>query len=78
MIIKTRISGKWCGKKLANSSYPYFQTEDWAALYRLRGSVERAFSRLKGRRSLNEITVRRKGKVTLHCYLSLIAMQVLI
>ena len=23
MIIKTRISGKWCGKKLASSSYPH-------------------------------------------------------
>ena len=52
------------------------KTEEWAALYRLRGAVERAFSRLKGQRALNKITVRRKGKVTLHCYLSEIAMQI--
>lgn len=51
------------------------KTEEWAALYRLRGAVERAFSRLKGQRSLDNITVRRKRKVTLHCYLSLIAMK---
>ena len=42
---------------------------------RQRQAVERAFSRLKGQRSLNRITVRRRRKVTVHCYLSLIAMQ---
>ena len=44
-------------------------------LYKQREAVERSFSRLKGQRSLNNITVRRKQKVTLHCYLALIAMQ---
>ena len=38
-------------------------------------AVERAFSRLKGQRSLNSITVRGQRKVTAHCYLALIAMQ---
>ena len=50
-------------------------TETWKTLYKQRQSVERAFSRLKGQRSLNNITVRRKQKVTLHCYLALITMQ---
>jgi hypothetical protein len=45
------------------------------ALYSQRQAVERAFGRLKGQRSLNDVKVRRLRKVTLHCYLSLIAMQ---
>lgn len=52
------------------------KTVAWKALYRLRPAVERAYSRLKGQRSLNDITTRRRMKVTVHCYLSLIAMQV--
>ena len=48
---------------------------EWKALFSHRPAVERAFSRLKGQRSLNHITVRRRRKVTVHCYLSLIAMQ---
>ena len=49
---------------------------DRDALYRKRTSVERVFSRLKGQRALNYLTVRRRWKVTAHCYLSLIALQV--
>jgi len=51
------------------------QTPEWKALYAQRQAVERAFSRLKGQRSLNQIRVRHIRKVTCHCYLSLIAMQ---
>ena len=51
------------------------ESVQWKALYSQRGAVERAFSRLKGQRALNKITVRRMAKVTVHCYLSLIAMQ---
>ena len=40
-----------------------------------REAVERAFLRLKGQRALNHITVWRRRNVTVHCYLSLIAMQ---
>jgi hypothetical protein len=47
----------------------------YKALRAQRESVQRAFSRLKGQRSLNHITVRGRRKVTAHCYLSLIAMQ---
>ncbi len=50
-------------------------TPNLRAILPLRQSVERVFSRLKGQRSLNHITVRRKFKVTAHCYLALIAMQ---
>ncbi len=51
------------------------RTVGWKALYKQRQAVERVFSRLKGQRSLNHITVRRRKKVTAHCYMSLIAMQ---
>ena len=47
----------------------------WRAIYRQRQAVERAFSRLKGQRSLDSIRVRRLRKVSAHCYLSLIVMQ---
>lgn len=49
---------------------------EYAALKRQRGAIERVNSRLKGQRSLNRITVRGLRKVTVHCYLALIALQV--
>ena len=48
----------------------------YRSLKKQRTAVERAYSRLKGQRSLNHITVRGWRKVTAHCYLSLIALQV--
>ncbi len=51
------------------------ETSEFKALYSQRQGVARAFSRLKGQRSLNNITVRGRMKVTAHCYLSLIALQ---
>lgn len=48
----------------------------WQALYKQRVSVERAYSQLKRMHSLNHIRVRGLKKVTVHCYLPLIAMQV--
>ncbi|MBI4295038.1 MAG: transposase [Chloroflexi bacterium] len=54
---------------------PYGSPE-WKAVFRTRGAVERTFSRLKGQRALNRVTVRRLPKLTVHCYLSLLAMQV--
>ena len=62
-------------KRLARSESQW--SPEWTALYKQRQSVERAFARLKGQRSLNHIRVRRLRKVTAHCYLSLIAMQAL-
>ena len=61
-------------KKLA-LEYEAERTPEWKALYKQRQAVERCFSRLKGQRSLNSITVRKRIKVMTHCYLSLIAMQ---
>ncbi len=54
----------------------FWNTPEWKALYNQRQAVERAFSRLKGQRTLSSIRVRHRLKVTTHCYLSLIAMQV--
>jgi len=51
------------------------QIPEHKALRKQRQAMEREFSRLKGQRSLNHITVRGWRKVTAHCYLSLIAMQ---
>ena len=62
-------------RRLLDRLEGWYGSPEWKALYSQRQSVERAFSRLKGQRSLNRITVRRRRKVTVHCYLSLIAMQ---
>ena len=62
-------------KKLLAREGPQQALPGFQALRAQRQAVERAFSRLKGQRSLNSIRVRRLRKVTLHVYLSLIAMQ---
>ena len=46
------------------------------ALRKQRTSVERAFSQLKGKHSLNKVTVRGHMKVVTHVYLGIIALQV--
>ena len=51
------------------------ETKEWKATYNRRSSIERLFGRLKGYRRLNNITVRRLRKVTVHCFLSLIVVQ---
>ena len=62
-------------KKLLAEFGDLFRTPEYKALKKQRQSVERGFSRLKGQRSLNSLRVRRWRKVTLHSYLSLIALQ---
>ena len=62
-------------KTLRQSTLAERSTVAWKALYKQRTVIERMFSRLKGQHSLNNITVRGRWKVTVHCYLSLIAMQ---
>ena len=62
-------------KKRKARAAQFESTPAFKALLKQRQSVERAFSRLKGQRSLNSITVRGRWKVTAHCYLSLIALQ---
>jgi transposase len=51
------------------------EPEEWKVIYSRRSSIERVFSRLKGYRRLNNITVRRIRKVTVHCFVSLIVVQ---
>ena len=63
------------GHKRLLAQYGVQNTLEGKTLLKQRQAVERAFSRLKGQRSLNRITVRRRRKVTTHCYFSLIAMQ---
>ena len=48
----------------------------YAILKRSRGSVERAFSQLKRMHALNKITTRGRAKVTAHCYLAIVALQI--
>ena len=62
-------------KRLMGELGHFQQSSEWRALYSQRQAVERAFSKLKGQRALNHITVRRHRKMTLHCYLAVIAMQ---
>ncbi|MFC2022069.1 transposase [Chloroflexota bacterium] len=51
------------------------EPKEWQAIYSRRSSIERLFGRLKCYRRLNNVTVRRKRKVTVHCFLSLIVVQ---
>lgn len=60
-------------EKLARRTAKRRATPEFAALYKQRTAVERVFSRLKGQRALNRITVRSLAKVTVHCYLALVA-----
>jgi transposase len=51
------------------------ETQEFKEIYNRRSSIERLFGRLKGYRRLNNITVRRIRKVTVHCFISLIVVQ---
>jgi len=51
------------------------ETLEWKKLYNRRTAVERIFSRFKEQRKLNNVTVRRKKKVTIHCFLSIMVVQ---
>jgi len=51
------------------------ETEEWKSLYNRRTAAERLNARLKCYRRLNNVTVRRRHKVTVHCFLSLIVVQ---
>lgn len=64
-------------KRLAAKMRETLDTAEWKAIYRQRSAVERVNSRLKQGHSLNHVTTRRWMKVTVHCYLALIAMQAL-
>ena len=62
-------------KKLLAQEGVQMSLPGYKALKAQRQTVERTFSRLKCQRSLNAITTQGWRKVTLHCYLSLIALQ---
>ena len=62
-------------KKIIAAQDEAMDATERKVLYKQRVAVERAFSRLKGQRSLNSIRVGGIWKVRVHCYLSLIAMQ---
>lgn len=53
----------------------FHETDEWKSLYNRRTAIERVFGRLKCYRRLNNVTVRRIQKVTVHCFLSLIVVQ---
>jgi len=60
---------------LSHKKALFVETEGWKSLYNRRSSIERVFGRLKCYRRLNNVTVRRIQKVTVHCFLSLIVVQ---
>ena len=51
------------------------ETEDWKLIFNRRTAVERVFGRMKNHRRLNNITVRRRRKVTVHCLIPVIVTQ---
>ena len=65
--------------KIADDYRRYCQvprsTKRWARLYNMRASVERAFSRLKEFRKLDNLHVRGLPKIELHCLLAVLVMQ---
>lgn len=59
----------------AHKKSVFVESKEWQEIYDSRTAIERLFSRLKMHRRLNNITVRRHLKVTVHCFLSLIVVQ---
>jgi transposase len=51
------------------------ETPEWQKIFNRRTAVERVFGRMKDHRRLNNITVRRRRKVTVHSLLSVIVTQ---
>jgi transposase len=51
------------------------ETPEWQLIFNRRTAVERAFGRMKNHRRLNNITVRRRRKVTVHSLIPIIVTQ---
>ncbi len=51
------------------------ETREWRQIYNRRVAVERCFGRMKTQRRLNNITVRRLRKVTVHSLIPVIVTQ---
>jgi len=60
-----KIHKKWIGE----------ETPEWQIVFNRRTAVERVFSRMKNHRRLNNITVRRRRKVTIHSLIPVIVTQ---
>lgn len=64
-IIKARKIDRWISD----------ETAEWTHIYNHRAAVERVFSRMKTQRRLNNVTVRRRRKVTVHSLIPIIVTQ---
>ncbi|MFC1990417.1 transposase [Chloroflexota bacterium] len=64
-IIKARKTDRWITE----------ETPEWQLIYNQRTAVERVFSRMKSHRRLNNVTVRRRRKVSVHSLLPVIVTQ---
>jgi transposase len=51
------------------------ETEEWQLIFNRRTAIERVFGRMKTQRRLNNITVRKKRKVTIHSLIPVIVTQ---
>jgi len=51
------------------------QTPEWQLIFNRRTAIERVFGRMKNHRRLNNITVRRRRKVTIHSLIPVIVTQ---
>ena len=64
-IIKSRRKDRWIAD----------ETPEWQAIFHWRVAIEGVFNRMKTQRRLNNITVRRKRKVTVRSLISVIVTQ---
>jgi transposase len=64
-IIKSRKKNRWIAD----------ETPEWKLIFNRRVAVERVFGRMKNHRRLNNITVRRRRKVTVHSLIPVIVTQ---
>ncbi|MBA7635899.1 hypothetical protein ES703_43508 [subsurface metagenome] len=64
-IIKSRKKDRWIAD----------ETPEWQLIFNRRTAVERVFGRMKNHKRLNNITVRRRRKVTVHSLIPIIVTQ---
>jgi len=74
------IKRQWRAEPIIKAQKPHKkriveETAEWQAVFNRRTAVERVFGRMKNHRRLNNITVRRRHKVTVHSLLPVIVMQ---
>ena len=74
-IIKSQFRAKPIIKSPKNHRWVKEETPEWKLVFNQRVAVERVFGRMKSHRRLNNITVRRKRKVTVHSLIPVIVAQ---